>query len=293
MFKTNVRVQSNVMTHQSNMPGQNAITLRQMMEQSEEQISLAEAALLIAASEYPELDAAEYIERLDTMAGNIRQQIKGEADALQTIAGINRYLFEEEGFCGNADDYYDPRNSFLNEVLDRKTGIPITLSTVYLEIAERLKLPLVGVGLPGHFLVKHPSFDILIDPFSKGRILSEDDCREQMTQLLGESVPFQKSYLEAVSKRHIIGRMLNNLRTIYVNAKQFQKALSITGMAVAVHPDSALEWKQRAAILIHMRRHGEAIADLNRYLELAPEAEDAKEIRQVATDLRKSLAQFN
>ena len=178
-------------------------------------------------------------------------------------------------------------------MLDRKQGIPISLCTVYLEIAARLRLPLVGVGLPGHFLVKHPYFDILIDPYSKGRILTEDDCRQQMKELLGESVPFHKSYLEGVGKRHIIGRMLNNLRGIYVNARQFQKALSITEMALAIQPNSPLEWKQRAALLIHLHRHAEAIADLNRYLELEPETDDANEIRQIVSDLRKSLAQLN
>ena len=272
---------------------QNFDLLRRMMQRPEEQISLATAALLIAASEYPDLDPAKYLHRLDWMARNVAQRITSEMDPLEIVARINQYLFEEEGFFGNSEDYYDPRNSFLNEVLDRKTGIPITLSTVYLEIAARLKLPLVGVGLPGHFLVKHPYFDILIDPFSKGRILSEQDCREQMKEALGESVPFHRSYLGGVSKRHIIARMLNNLRSVYVNARQFQKALNITDMALAIQPDSALDWKQRAALLIHLRRQGEAITALNRCLTLEPEDEDAKEIQNVIIDLRKSLARMN
>jgi len=267
--------------------------LQKMMQQPDEQISLARAALVVAAGEYPDLDPAKYIQRLDAMAAAIGERITGEMDFMHVIERLNQYLFEEEGFVGNAQDYYDPRNSFLNDVMDRKTGIPITLSTVYLEIAERLKMPLVGVGLPGHFLVKHPYFDILIDPYSKGRILSEEDCRQQMNDLMGDSVPFDKCYLEAVSKRHIIGRMLNNLRSIYMNARQFPKALLITEMALVIQPDAPHEWKHRAALLVHLHRYRDAIADLNHYLLLEPATEDADEIRKMITDLQRSLARLN
>lgn len=281
------------MTNPQELRHRNRQLLQELMRQPDEQIGLARAALLIAASEYPDLDIAKYIHRLNTMAGKVGSRISSEMNPLDTIAGINRYLFEEEGFFGNSQDYYDPRNSFLNDVLDRKTGIPITLSTVYLEIAERLKLPLVGVGLPGHFLVKHAYFDILIDPFSQGRILTEEDCREQMKEMVGESVPFHKSYLHGVSKRHIVSRMLNNLHAIYLNVRQFRKALDIVDLSLAVYPDSTQELKQRAVLLIHLRRNAEAIGDLKRYLELEPDAEDAKEIRQLLLELRKSLAQLN
>src|SRR5689334_8183875 len=134
--------------------------LRELMQRSEDAVSLAEAALLIAACEYPDLDGQGYIRRLDEMAAaalrHLPQDRNQDRGPFEIIAGINRYLFEEEGFSGNSDDYYDPRNSFLNEVMDRKTGIPIMLSTIYLEIAGRLDFPLVGVGMPGHFLVKYP-----------------------------------------------------------------------------------------------------------------------------------------
>jgi regulator of sirC expression with transglutaminase-like and TPR domain len=267
--------------------------LRRMLEQPDEQISLARAALLIAASEYPALDPAKYIDRLDRMAANLGGRIATETNPYDTIARINRYLYDQEGFIGNSEDYYDPRNSFLNEVLDRKTGIPITLSTVYLEIAERVGLPLVGVGMPGHFLVKHPFFDILIDPFSKGRILSEEECRDRVTQLLGEQVPFHKAFLQAVSKRHILSRMLNNLHAIYVNARQYRKALEATELSLVITPDSPPELRQRAALHIHFRKHSQAMADLARYLELEPKAEDAHTIRKTISELRRTLAHLN
>ena len=267
--------------------------LRRMLEQPEQEISLARAALLIASNEYPALDPAKYIDRLDRMAANLGGRIASETNPYDTIARINRYLYDLEGFNGNSEDYYDPRNSFLNEVLDRKKGIPITLSTVYLEVAERVGLPLVGVGLPGHFLVKHPHFNILIDPFSKGRILSEEECRDRVTQLLGEQVPFHKAFLQAVGKRHILSRMLNNLHAIYVNARQYRKALEATELSLVITPDSPPELRHRAALNIHFGKHSRAMADLSRYLELEPQAEDAQTIRKTISELRRTIAQMN
>lgn len=267
--------------------------LQLLMQQPEEKISLAEAALLIAASEYPALESSSYIRRLDAMAAVISTRVSSLTDPYQTITAINRHLFQEEGFTGNSDDYSDPRNSFLNEVLDRKTGIPIMLSTVYLEVAGRLKFPLVGVGMPGHFLVKHPYFEILIDPFSQGNILTEADCERRMRQVLGDSVPFHPSYLEGVSKLHTVTRMLNNLRNVYVELRQFPKAHQITDMVLALHPDSIQDLRQKSAFLIEMRRFGEAAATLDRYLELAPEAEDTDDLKKTVLNLRKTLAQMN
>ena len=267
--------------------------LAELMRQPGEQINLAEAALVIAASAYPNLDAPHYLRRLDAMAETVAGRVDGETDPFRIIAQINQFLFQEEGFFGNTQEYYDPRNSFLNEVLDRKVGIPITLSTVYLEVAERLRFPLVGVGLPGHFLVKHPYFQILIDPFSQGRILTESDCRTRMEQVLGDSVEFDQSFLDGVGKRHIVTRMLNNLRDIYLNARQYQKALDITGLTLAVQPDSPDEHKQRAALLLHLRRYSDAAAELNSYLEHSPAADDAKEVRETIANLRKTMAQLN
>ncbi|HEY7679776.1 MAG TPA: transglutaminase-like domain-containing protein [Terriglobia bacterium] len=267
--------------------------LREVMRQPEERISLAEAALLIAAFEYTDLDPVRYIRRLDQMAGAVAARVPERTDPLGVISQINRFLFEEEGFRGNTQDYYDPRNSFLNDVLDRRTGIPIMLSTVYLEIAGRLQFPLVGVGMPGHFLVKHPHLEILIDPFGRGRILTAEECEKRMKEVLGESVPFDASYLAGVSKLHTVTRMLNNLRNVYLNLRQFGKALQATELALALHPDSPEEMRQKAAFLLELRRYPEALVALERYLQLAPEASDADELKQTAVNLRKTLAQLN
>jgi len=267
--------------------------LRMLMQRPEEKISLAEAALLIASMEYPALESLPYLRRLDEMAARVSARSPHPTDTMQVITEMNRCLFGEEGFSGNSEDYYDPRNSFLNEVLDRKTGIPIMLSTVYLEVAGRLHFPLVGVGMPGHFLVKHPYFDILIDPFSQGRIINEADCEQRMKQVLGDSVPFHASYLEGVSKLHTVTRMLNNLRNVFLDLRQFPKAYQVTELVLALHPESTNDLRQKAAFLIEMRRFAEAAATLHRYLELAPEAEDTADLQQTALNLRKTLAQMN
>ena len=271
--------------------------LRELMQQTEGAVSLAEAALLIAACEYPDLDGQRYIRRLDQMAAailrDIPQDLNQDRNSFDTIAAINRYLFEEERFTGNSNNYYDPRNSFLNDVMDRKTGIPIMLSTIYLEIAGRLQFPLVGVGMPGHFLVKHPQLQILIDPFSQGRIVSEAECEQIMKQVLGESVPFDSSYLQGVSKLHTVTRMLNNLRSVYMDLRQFPKAHQITELVLALHPDSSSDWRQKAAFLIEMRHYAAAAGALERYLELAPEVEDSTKLKQTIVNLRKAMAQMN
>jgi regulator of sirC expression with transglutaminase-like and TPR domain len=264
-----------------------------LLSQPEEQISLAQAALWIASCEYPQLDHGRYLRQLDQMASAVEPHARDATNPLTVISAINRYLFDEEGFCGNTQNYYDPRNSFLNEVLERKTGIPIMLSTVYLEVAGRLRFPLVGVGLPGHYLVKHALFDILIDPFSQGRILTVADCEKRMKEVLGESVPFHESYLEAVSKSHTVSRMLNNLRNVYVNLRLYQKALDITDLVLTLQPDSPSDVRQRAAFLLELKRYGDARVALERYLELAPDAEDAEELRKTALNLRRTLAQLN
>jgi regulator of sirC expression with transglutaminase-like and TPR domain len=227
------------------------------------------------------------------MAARVGDLIVAPADPFAVIGAMNRHLFEVEGFTGNTKDYYDPRNSYLNDVLDRKTGIPIMLSTVYLEVAERLRFPLVGVGMPGHFIVKHPYFDILIDPFSGGRVLALADCERRMKQLLGDAVPFHPSHLAGVTKKHTVTRMLNNLRNLFMELRQFQKALEITDLVLLLHPHSPEDIRQKAAFLIELRRHSEAAAAVDSYLQLAPEGDDAEEMKATARNLRRALAQMN
>src|SRR5437899_3280203 len=189
-----------------------------MAARPEHDVDLAEASLLIAGEEYPDLDPVRYLARLDELGSALRHEAGG-ARGEDAVAALNRLLFQVEGFRGNTEDYYDPRNSFLNDVLDRRTGIPITLSLIYMEVGKRLGLSLEGVGMPGHFLVKclPEGLEIFIDPFHQGEILLEEGCKKRLMEIYGNDFQFKRSFLDSVGKRQILSRMLTNLKGIYLN----------------------------------------------------------------------------
>jgi regulator of sirC expression with transglutaminase-like and TPR domain len=216
----------------------------------ENRLDLARAALLIASEQYPGLDILRYVAKLEVMAAAVRPAVTTTDDPTLKIEYLNAYLFEERGFRGNAEEYYDPRNSFLNDVVDRRLGIPITLSIVYMEVGRRVGMPLQGVGMPGHFIMQYaePEEDIYIDPFNKGRILSRQACEELIQQLYGEPVPFQETFLAPVSKKQILARMLMNLKAIYIHTKDYLKALSVVERLLIIQPDAEQEMKDRAAL---------------------------------------------
>ncbi|MEK7840950.1 MAG: transglutaminase-like domain-containing protein, partial [Pseudomonadota bacterium] len=193
----------------------------QKMLVADQDLSLAEAALLLAKDEYPGLDVDAYLARLDELATRVRVRLPEGANIEDTLVTMNQILFDELGFAGNVDDYYDPRNSFLNDVLDRKLGIPITLSILYMDIASRLGLELEGVSFPGHFLVKFSTEegDVVLDPFSGGTPLTEEDLVERLEEASGNEMIGGLSLnelLEATDKRDILVRMLRNLKGIYL-----------------------------------------------------------------------------
>jgi regulator of sirC expression with transglutaminase-like and TPR domain len=216
----------------------------------ENRLDLGRAALLIASEEYPGLDVLRYVAKLEVMAAAVRPGVTTADDPILKIESLNTYFFEERGFRGNSQEYYDPRNSFLNDVLDRRLGIPITLSIVYMEVARRVGMPLQGVGMPGHFIVKYarPEEDIYIDPFNKGRLLSREACQELIQQVYGEPVPLQETFLATVTKKQILARLLMNLKAVYIHTKNYLKALSVVERQLIIQPDAAQEVKDRAAL---------------------------------------------
>jgi regulator of sirC expression with transglutaminase-like and TPR domain len=222
----------------------------EMVQGAEENIDLGKAALLIASEEYPGLDLLRYLAKLEAMAAAVRPHIAAAEDARERIAALNAYLFEEQRFRGNSQDYYDPRNSFLNEVLDRKLGIPITISVIYMEVGRRVGMPLRGVGMPGHFIVKYdgPDAEIFIDPFNRGRILSRAACEELVQQIYGEPLPLQETFLATVTPKQLLWRLLTNLKAIYLQAKRYVKALSIVERLLLIQPNAEQELKDRAAL---------------------------------------------
>ena len=267
--------------------------LKNLLSHPEARLDLAAAALQIALEEYPDLEVASYLMRLDRLAERAagRLSLSVEPDVIDSLDSINRTLYGEEGFSGNSGAYYDPRNSFLNEVLDRRTGIPITLSIIYMEVGRRLGLDIRGVGLPGHFLVKcfGASGQWLIDPFFGGKTVTEAECRQRMKRLHGEKFSFQRSFLDCVDKRQILGRLLANLKMIYLGQRDFRRAFQVIEKIILIFPRAAGEVRDRGSVSFRLHRFSAAIRDWNRYLAMDPQASDTREVKQ---NLRAAATQI-
>ncbi|MFW6295981.1 MAG: SirB1 family protein [Halothece sp.] len=253
------------------------------INQRDDGIDLGKAALYIAQEEYPNLIVEEYLNALDTMANEIQDILPEEHYPLKVIQTINAYLYEDLGFRGNQQDYYDPRNSFLNDVIERRTGIPITLSLVYLEVARRVDFPMVGIGMPGHFIIK-PMFEgagIFVDAFNQGEVLFEQVCEARLQQIYSQPVSLQPRFLEPVSNRQFLFRMLTNLKMIYLHQQAFAKALAAVERILLLFPDNPLELRDRGLLYYQSGDYQAACEDLEMYLSILPNAEDGVAIRQL------------
>ncbi len=285
---------------------------------------LAPAALAIARVEYPALDLAPYLARLDRMGREARARLAPGATPGDAVRALNEYLYDENGFTGNRERYDDPRNSFLNDVLDRRTGIPITLAVVYLEVARRAGMAVAGVNFPGHFLLRSGggrSGDytggaddlLIIDPFHGGALLNETDCRQLLRQHVGDEAAYDRSLLAPATRRDIVVRMLVNLKRLYVRMRSFPHARFISHLLLAADPSAVLELRDRGLLAYHLEDFAAALRDLEEYLRLVPKRqpegpsdegsgaadggnEDADETAQVwehVKALRKRVAGFN
>ena len=254
----------------------------------DEQIDLAEAALWVAAEEYEDLDVSAYVERLDALATGAAPLVWARVTPVEQIAELNDYLFRGRGFTGNWDRYEDPRNSFLNEVLDRRRGLPITLSIVYVEVARRLGLPMCGVGFPGHFLAKlDGSPEVVVDAFF-GRVLSADDCAERLRSVLGpdaELVP--EFHLRAATRKEILARLLTNLKQLYAGSRDWGRSLACCDRILLLAPDAAAELHDRSLVYEQLACFTAAAADLERALELTPDADASEMLRDRIEGLRR------
>jgi regulator of sirC expression with transglutaminase-like and TPR domain len=288
---------------------------------------LARAALAIARVEYPLLDAQPYLATLDRMGEEAAARIGSTSDHPQehAVRVFNEYLYDEQGFAGNRERYDDPRNSFLNEVLDRRTGIPISLAVIYLEVARRAGLPVDGVNFPGHFLLRARESGasergtdvIIIDPFHGGARLSEYDCRQLLRQHVGEEAAFDSSLLTPATRHEIVVRMLVNLKRLYVRMRSFPQARFISSLLLSVDPSAIAELRDRGLLAYHLQDFAAALRDLEEYLRLVPrsaeaaesdlmedqddesqaetteEADDSTQIWEHVKNLRKRVAGFN
>lgn len=259
----------------------------QEIQQPDDRIDLAKAALYIAQEEYPELDPEEYLNALDTMAVELQERLPSSQYPLRVIQSINQYLYDDLGFAGNKTEYYDPRNSFLNDVIDRRVGIPITLALVYLELSRRIDFPMVGVGMPGHFLIRPDISDmgIFIDAFDGGEVIFAEDCQERLSQMFQQPVELKPEFLARVSHRQLLARMLTNLKYIYLKEQKLAKTLAVVERILLLFPGVSLELRDRGFLYYQLGHYSQAADDLQSYLAKVPDAEDAAAIRWLLDEL--------
>src|SRR5579863_2893100 len=261
--------------------------------QDQPEARLDVAALEIASIETPDLDPEPFLSVLDRIASGIAARLPASADGPEFVRITNDYLFGDLGFRGNEIDYNDPRNSCLNYVLDRRTGIPIALSVVYIEVARRLGQPVSGVGLPGHFIVQYDDgeFATYIDPFHSGKLLTLEDCRKLARDRTGSDA--DATALAPVGTRYIVVRMLNNLRTSYFRGKQFDKMVAVTDLLIEAFPQNAEYYKARGVARLRMRQFRSAHEDLELYLKYSPDAQDRAQITEQLSAIHRWLGRLN
>ncbi len=258
----------------------------------EVEMNLARAALFVAQEEYPQIPVDLYLARLDQMAEEVKDRLADESAPMVVLEGLVEMLFARRRFKGNREAYHDPRNSFLNDVLDRGTGIPLTLGMIVLEVGWRLRLPLEGVNFPGHFLVRYKgeAMDLLLDPFDGGKMRFQDQAQEFLDQIYGGMVRMQDSFLRRATRREMLVRLLANLKGVYVNVSDNARALAAVERLLILQPESLGERRARGLLLARLGRWSEAADQLTAYVEMAPGAGDAERIRALVRDLRSGGA---
>src|SRR5262249_20520058 len=256
-------------------------------------LDLAEVALVLARDEYPALDVEGYLAELAGMAHELRGRLRGSLPT--RVKALCRFLFHDMGFRGNEREYYDPRNSYLNEVLDRRTGIPITLSAVAMALGGRAGLEVGGVGLPGHFVVEAVPGrrEILIDPFHGGRVLTRDECEKLVQGALGMPFEMTPESLRPVPLGFIVQRMLTNLKAVYIRESDFDRAARVIERLRLLAPEDVQQRRDLGATLLRAGRPGRAIEHLQAYLDAVPEADDAATVRQLLDRSKSAVARWN
>ncbi|MGH9277932.1 MAG: SirB1 family protein [Acidimicrobiales bacterium] len=250
----------------------------ELVQRPEPDVRLDEAALLIAAHAYPDLDLDAELGALDTLAAGCPEP---------TFDGWRRYLFDDLGFSGDVEHYYDPANSFLNEVVRRRVGLPITLSVLGMEVGRRLGVPLAGVGMPGHFLLQHLTDPpVWVDPFGHGRVLDVEACEQRFHVVNGASTPFLRSYLDPVGPREILGRMLSNLKAIYASRGNLEGLAWVFALRLSIPGTPALERRDLARVLGSTGQFVEAAEALEDLAEVIPAQADSLLAEAVALRAR-------
>lgn len=275
----------------------------QLISREDARIDLSRACLLIAQDAYPDLDVERYIGEIERMATRVRARLAPTAAGEDRIVALNQLLYEELGYWGNTEDYYDPRNSYLNEVIDRRTGMPITMSILYMELGRRIGLPVEGVSFPGHFLVRvrlHGGM-LVLDPFSGGAPQSEDELRSRVKRVIPDGVaddlpaselPLDQ-FLEPATNRQILARVLRNLKGIYRKANKPERMLDVLNRMLLVTPDASAELRDRGYVYQRLECYRAAFKDLTDYAEREPDAPDLDEVRSKLMELSALCARLN
>ena len=275
-------------------PDPSLLELSELVSRPDGRIDLARAALSIARWEYPRLDVDAYLERLDGLARAV-DGVRRSPDALGRLHRLREYLFVEQGFAGNRDEYYDPRNSFLNDVLDRRQGIPITLSLVLMEVGKRLGLAIEGIGLPGHFIAgaRLDDSQILLDPFNGGALVTPEECEELVGGVVGRPVTLLPEHYAPVSGRQLLTRMLANLKGAYWRRQEWDRVVSAIDRLLVLDPKAASEWRDRGVAWSNLGEVRRGLGDWERYLTEFPDAEDHETVKGHLRRARQKLAQLN
>ncbi len=240
--------------------------------------------------EYPELDISKYIEKLNEIGNSLKFSIKKNDNPTYKISMLNEHLFEQLGFMGDKDDYYNPKNNFLNDVIEKKSGIPITLAIVYTEIAKYIGLDLRIVGFPSHIVVKYGE-EMILDPFNGGKLLSNDDLNDILFQNYGEEVKFSPEYLNEIMPEKILIRITRNLKNSYVQSYAYDMAMRCINMTLALEPISSEEIRDKGILEDRLLNHDEALTCLNQYLEINPNADDADFVLDLIKSIREKIKQ--
>jgi regulator of sirC expression with transglutaminase-like and TPR domain len=260
-----------------------------------EPIPLARGALLIAKDEYPDLDLEKYLDQLAALAREAEPALRAAETTVSKIQTLSEFLFTRKGFEGNRDQYGDPRNSFLNDVLERRLGIPISLSVLYIEVGRRLGLNLYGVSFPTHFLVKavDDRGELIIDPFNEGAILDLDEIRARLQQIYRQPLDVHPEMLKPVGARHILARMLRNLKNIYARGADWQRVLSALDRILMLDPRSVEELLERAVLYERMECFAAALDDFQSFLTQAPEHPTVETVREAIIRLTQQVSRIN
>ena len=265
----------------------------QIVQQPEEDIPLDRAALYLAGEEYTEIDIDAGLAQLDAFAAQVSQRVTYETTPSDLARAIAAYLFDELGFRGNSGEYYSPENSFLNRVLATRTGIPITLSLVFMEVGRRLGLRCSGVGLPGHFIVGLDDMGEYLDPFNGGATLSAEDCRALVQRMSGGRLEWTDRYLAPTTKHDILFRMLNNLKSVYVQGEEYAKAVSVIQRMAIINPRLPSLYQELAWCHAQQQEYRLAIAALETYLKEADEPANSSQVKDQIKGLWSTLSRLN